>query len=42
MTPTPHHPQALSANQGDLELLERLAGARRDLLAQVGQRIIGQ
>ena len=42
MTPTPQRPQALSASQGDLELLERLAGARRDLLAQVGQRIIGQ
>src|SRR5258708_7747114 len=28
--------------QGDLELLERLATARTDLLAQVGRRIIGQ
>jgi MoxR-like ATPase len=27
---------------GDVELLERLAAARGDLLAQVGQRIIGQ
>ena len=42
MTPTPPRPQALSATQGDLELLERLAGARRDLLAQVSQRIVGQ
>ena len=42
MTPTPPRPHALSASQGDLELLERLAGARRDLLAQVSQRIVGQ
>ena len=42
MTPTPPRPQALAASQGDLELLERLAGARRDLLAQVSQRIVGQ
>src|SRR5579872_1859537 len=31
-----------SAAAGDVELLERLAGARADLLAQVGNRIIGQ
>jgi len=32
----------LPASSGDVELLERLADARRDLLAQVGQRIVGQ
>src|SRR3954464_3093729 len=40
MTSTPRSP--LPAPSGDVELLERLAVARRDLLAQVGQRIIGQ
>ena len=30
------------ATGGDLELLERLAAARADLLAQVGRRIVGQ
>src|SRR3989449_7521173 len=40
MTSTPRSP--LPAPSGDVELLERLADARRDLLAQVGQRIIGQ
>jgi MoxR-like ATPase len=30
------------ASAGDVELLERLAGARADLLAQVGRRIVGQ
>src|SRR3989454_1597575 len=33
-------PSALS--QGDVELLERLAAARADLLAQVARRIVGQ
>src|SRR5258708_17531649 len=40
MTSTPRSP--LPAPSGDIELLERLAGARRDLLAHVGQRIVGQ
>src|ERR1041384_2943147 len=40
MATTPHSP--LPAAQGDLELLERLATARKDLLAQVGRRIVGQ
>ena len=40
MTSTPRSPQ--SAPSGDVELLERLAAARRDLLAQVGQVIVGQ
>ena len=31
-----------SPPQGDVELLERLARARADLLAQVGRRIVGQ
>jgi MoxR-like ATPase len=31
-----------SPPQGDVELLERLARARTDLLAQVGRRIVGQ
>src|SRR5438094_7481565 len=35
-------PLPASRSGGDLELLERLAGARRDLLAQVGRRIVGQ
>ena len=42
MNPTTPRPHATSAPQGDLELLERLAGARRDLLTQVSQRIVGQ
>src|SRR5712691_4221556 len=40
MTSTPR--SHLPASSGDVELLERLADARRDLLAQVGQRIVGQ
>src|SRR5213596_500532 len=40
MTSTPRSP--LPAPSGDVELLERLADARKDLLAQVGQRIVGQ
>jgi MoxR-like ATPase len=35
-------PRPASPPQGDVELLERLAEARRSLLAQVGQRIVGQ
>src|SRR3990172_6334216 len=42
MNPTTPRPHATSPPQGDLELLERLAGARRDLLTQVSQRIVGQ
>jgi MoxR-like ATPase len=42
-TPSPRPPAAAaSAPHGDVELLERLAAARTDLLAKVGQRIIGQ
>ena len=37
-TPRSHVP----ASSGDVELLERLASARKDLLTQVGQRIVGQ
>src|SRR5437867_5637311 len=40
MTSTPRSP--LPAPSGDVELLERLADARRDLLTQIGQRIVGQ
>src|SRR3954469_1478668 len=40
MTSTPRSPH--SAPSGDVELLERLASARTDLLTQVGHRIIGQ
>jgi MoxR-like ATPase len=40
MTATPPIPSSPSA--GDVELLERLATARADLLAQVGRRIVGQ
>jgi MoxR-like ATPase len=43
MPPNPSpitHPAA--PPQGDVELLERLARARTDLLAQVGRRIVGQ
>src|SRR5947207_12384313 len=35
-------PLPASRSGGDLELLERLAGARRDLLSHVGRRIVGQ
>jgi MoxR-like ATPase len=35
-------PRPASPPSGDVELLERLAAARKDLLAQVGQRIVGQ
>jgi MoxR-like ATPase len=35
-------PQPTLPPQGDVELLERLAGARADLLSQVGRRIVGQ
>src|ERR1051325_1694045 len=35
--PTPHSPSF-----GDVEPLERLASARKDLLSQVGQKIVGQ
>jgi len=35
-------PQPSSPASGDLELLERLAVARRDILSQVGRRIVGQ
>jgi MoxR-like ATPase len=35
-------PRPTSPVQGDVELLERLARARADLLAQVGRRIVGQ
>src|SRR2546421_12227823 len=40
-TPAPL-PRPSSPVSGDVELLERLAAARRDLLTQVGQRIVGQ
>src|SRR2546423_10386990 len=40
MTSAPRSP--LPVPSGDVELLERLADARRELLAQVGQRIVGQ
>src|SRR6059036_3565448 len=40
MTTAPRSPH--SAPSGDVELLERLAAARTDLLTQVGQRIVGQ
>src|SRR6267143_13538 len=43
MTPNPSRvPPSASRSQGDVELLERLARARADLLAQVGRRIVGQ
>ena len=35
-------PRPSSPPHGDLELLERLAAARSDLLTQVGRRIVGQ
>ena len=40
MTVNPSRPS--SQPSGDVELLERLAAARKDLLAQVAQRIVGQ
>src|SRR5437899_12004074 len=40
MTSAPRSP--LPAPSGDVELLERLADARKDLLAQVSKRIVGQ
>src|SRR5881409_3184706 len=43
MTPNPSPlPHPASRPQGDVELLERLARARADLLTQVGRRIVGQ
>src|SRR6202049_3861316 len=43
MTPTPSPaPPPTSTPLGDVELLERLATARADLLSQVGRRIVGQ
>ena len=43
MTPTPSHvPRSTSHAPGDVELLERLAAARADLLNQVARRIVGQ
>ncbi len=43
MAPNPSPvPRPSSPVSGDVELLERLASARADLLAQIGQRIIGQ
>jgi MoxR-like ATPase len=41
MTPHPV-PQPAPTASGDLELLERLASARQDILSQVGRRIVGQ
>src|SRR5437667_4486181 len=40
MTSAPRSP--LPAPSGDVELLERLADARKDLLEQVARRIVGQ
>ncbi|HET8712717.1 MAG TPA: AAA family ATPase, partial [Gemmatimonadales bacterium] len=43
MTANPSRiPRPSSPSSGDVELLERLASARQDLLNQVGQRIVGQ
>src|SRR5215469_10263561 len=44
MSPMPQSPtpNPQSPALGDVELLERLAAARKDLLAQVGRRIVGQ
>jgi MoxR-like ATPase len=43
MAPNPSPvPRPSSPPSGDVELLERLARARSDLLAQVGRRIVGQ
>ena len=35
-------PRPSSPHSGDVELLERLAAARQDILSQVGRRIVGQ
>ena len=35
-------PRPSSPQSGDVELLERLASARQDILSQVGRRIVGQ
>ena len=40
--PSPSPPSPASRPQGDVELLERLASARADLIAQVSRRIVGQ
>src|SRR5581483_3041284 len=40
--PSPRFPQPVSRPPGDVELLERLAAARGDLLGQVSRRIVGQ
>jgi MoxR-like ATPase len=40
--PAPRSPLPPASTTGDVELLERLAAARADLLAQVGHRIVGQ
>src|SRR6266702_2599278 len=43
MTPNPSPlPRPSAPVQGDVALLDRLAAARADLLAQVGRRIVGQ
>jgi MoxR-like ATPase len=42
MTSTPRSPHSAPPPSGDVELLERLASARTDLLTQVGQVIVGQ
>ena len=43
MTPNPSPvPHPTSPPQGDVELLERLATARADLLSQIARRIVGQ
>src|SRR5712691_9249515 len=43
MAPNPSPvPHPTSPPRGDVELLERLAAARADLLAQIGRRIVGQ
>ena len=43
MAPNPSRvPRPSAPASGDVELLERLASARGDLLAQDGQRIVGQ
>src|SRR5256714_3467015 len=43
MTPNPSPlPRPSAPPKGDVELLERLARARADLLGQVGRRIVGQ
>src|SRR5256712_9818024 len=42
MTSAPRSPSPLPASSVDVELLERLADARKDLIAQVSKRIVGQ